>query len=141
MPLVLFFFNFLFFRIMTAAMFDDPMTIWASAISAIVVTALIVFAIPFGIQFSLTVQSGVETFDTMKLIAVVVITAAISCVAAYLIALGFSEQLYNDISRWRRYRDLFEQDLFWFCTVISVPVVMQLGVQFWRLKKGIQPDL
>jgi hypothetical protein len=118
---------------MSAAMFDDPLTIWATAISSIVVSGIVAFAGPTGILFSYEIHEGQERFRSERLVAVIVGSCVVSCIASYLIALGFSERLYRDISGWSRYRDFWEQDLFWFCVMISIPVVSYLTMMFWKI--------
>ena len=49
MAIIFVFFNFLFYRIVSAAMFDDALTIWASAITAIIVTMLMALAGPIAL--------------------------------------------------------------------------------------------
>ncbi len=51
MPLFLVFFLFLFYRILSAAMFDDPLTLWASALTAIVVTVVLLVGGGIGMAF------------------------------------------------------------------------------------------
>ena len=123
---------FLFFRILSAAMFDDPLTIWASALSAIVVTIIMAVAGPFGIAAAYTEINGKERLRIERLRAVAMVSCAAGIIAAYLIALGFSERLYRDISRWPSYREFWEQDLFWFGAMISIPVVSHLSWFYWK---------
>lgn len=127
------FFNFLFFRILSAAMFDDPLTIWASVLIAIVVTVIMAFAGPIGILASYENIDGAEKLSIGRLVLVALGACLASCLVSYLIVLGFSARLYDDISDWRRYRDFWEQDLFWFCIMISIPVIGHLGVMFRTL--------
>jgi len=114
-------------------MFDDPLTIWATAISAIVVSGIMAFAGPAGILFSYEINEGQERFRPERLAAVIVGSSVVSCIASYLIALGFSERLFYDISHWRSRHDFWEQDLFWFCVMISIPVVSYLTMMFWKI--------
>lgn len=134
MIVILAIFNFLFFRILSSAMFDDPLTIWASALTAIVVTTILAFAGPVGVAFSYEKTESGEQLKSINLIGVVVAASIVSCLTAYLIALGFSERLFKDLSYWSRYREFWEQDLFWFCIMISIPVVVQLTIFFYKLK-------
>lgn len=134
MALIFAFFNFLFFKIMSAAMFDDPMTIWASALTAIVVTMFVTFSVPLGAVYAFKEIEGREQLNPIRFIGVVIATCIASCVAGYLIVLGFSESLHRDVSRWRSYYDFWEQDLFWFCIMISIPVVVHLAIMFRQLR-------
>jgi len=121
---------------MSAALFDDPLTIWATAITSIVVTAIMFFAIPIGIMLSYEEKSGKEYLRVEKLFCIFVATCFSACLAAYLISLGFSQRLFDDISDWRRSRDFFEQDLIWFCVMIVIPVFVHF-VSTFRNFRGV----
>lgn len=133
MAVIFAFFNFLFFKIMSAAMFDDPMTIWASALTAIVVAMFSTFSVPLGAVYAFKDTEGKEQLNPMRFVGLVIATCIASCIAGYLIVLGFSQSLYRDVSRWSSYHDFWEQDLFWFCIMISIPVVVHLVTIFRQL--------
>ena len=135
MVFIFVFFNFLFYRIMSAALFDTPLTIWATALTSIVITLFLAFSGPVSILLSYEERDGRDRLRVEKLFCVFVAVCAVSCLAAYLIALGFSQRLYDDISYWRRYRDFWEQDLFWFCVMISIPVVVHLTLLLRQLRR------
>ena len=136
MWLIFTFFNFLFYRIMSAAMFDDPLTIWACALTAIVVTLIVSFGGALGVIWASTDEKGepIQPYP-LETITVFVGLPAACCLIAYLIALGFSDRLYRDISRWSSYEEFYEQDLVWFCVMISIPVLVQLFIIFREFRK------
>jgi len=121
---------------MSAALFDAPLTIWATALTSIVITLIMAFVGPVSILLAYEEKDGRDRLRVEKLFCVFVAACAVCCLAAYLIALGFSQRLYDDISDWRRYRDIWEQDLFWFCIMILIPVVVHLTLLL-RQMKGI----
>jgi H+/Cl- antiporter ClcA len=92
------------------------------------------FAGPLGVAFAYEEAESGERLKPANLIGVVIAACIVSCLAAYLITLGFSEPLYKDLSYWNRYRNLWEQEIFWFCIMISIPVVAQLSIFFYKLK-------
>jgi hypothetical protein len=138
MALAFAFFCFLFYRIMSSAMFADPLTIWASALSAVTTTIIVVLSAPLGIAWAYNeIDDGPKRLRIARLAMALVAAAAVSCLSCYLIALGFSDRLYQDLSYWSSRRTLLEQDLFWFCVMISIPVVVHMMVVF-RFASGIR---
>lgn len=136
MLFVMVFFNFLFFRIMSAAMFDDPLTIWATALTAICVAFVQAIAGPVATAYAMSDEPDQWKPEYYLSVSLVVIAACgVACLAAYLISLGFSDRLYQDISNWRYRRDLWEQDIFWFCVMISIPVFVHAVLYFRVLNK------
>ena len=137
MAIVFVFVNFLFYKILSTALFDDSLTIWASAITAIIVTLIVAYSGAFGFIFSSKeVSDGKTGLDPLRVGLIIVGACILSSIAGYLVALGFSDRLYSDISRWTRYRDFWEQDLVWFCIMISIPVIVQLCLFFWKISKA-----
>ena len=135
MAIVFVFFTFLFYRIMSAALFYDPLTIWGSALIAIVVTIFLTLAGPAAAVFSYVVSEGRRRVRPLRFSGVVIAGCATSCLAGYLIAFGFSERLYQDISHWSRYDEFWEQDLFCFLVMISIPVVVHMIILLRQFKE------
>jgi len=137
MAIIFIFFNFLFYKILSSAMFDYSLTIWASALTAIVVGIITVFSGVFGTVYSFRENEDGLEFAPERAIAIMIGASIVCSFAGYLIALGFSERFYREISHWSSYRSVgfWEQDLFWFCIMISIPVISQLSLVFWRLHK------
>lgn len=135
MLLIMLFFNFMFYRIMSAAMFDDPLTIWATALTAICVVMVQAFLGPIGLLYATDGEDGDERTSYLRLSGIVVVACSLSCIVAYLIALGFSARLFDDISYWQYRREFWEQDIFWFCIMISIPVFVHAVSFFCRLSK------
>ena len=94
--LVFTFFNFLFYRIMTAGMFDDPMSIIACLLVAGVNGFIVFFGTAFGVARAATPTPSDPLAYSMPMavVSLVAIIAA-SFGAAWLIALGFSEEFYK----------------------------------------------
>jgi len=129
-------FNFLFYRIMSSALFDDPMTLWACAISAILTTAISAYASITGLLWAGSEdETGNFSVSLPKYLVVALVAAASASLAAYLITLGFSKNLYDDISRWSYRDEFYETDWFWFVVMISIPVVSYMAL-FYRNLKG-----
>lgn len=80
---------------------------------------------------------GPNAPDTLKYAFVVVAVCAVSCLAAYLITLGFSQSLYKEISHWSRFKDPIEQDAVWFFVMITIPLVVQMTLYYWQATKQL----
>ena len=136
MPLIFAAFNFLFYRIMSAAMFDDPMTLWACGISAIISTLIAFYAGVVGLIWAGSEnEEGQFSINSAKYAVLSLAAAGTASLAAYLVALGFSAKLYRDISRWSYRDEFYETDWFWFVVMISIPVIVHLAL-FYRNLKG-----
>lgn len=135
MAIVMAFIYFLFYRIVSAAMFDDPLSLWACALTSIVVVITIAVGTTAGYLLAVDIRDGQERVRPFVLLMCSVPTSIASCIAAYLIALGFSASLYQDISRFRNYRAIYEQDIFWFCCMIAIPIFVHFITQTLLLKR------
>ena len=135
MVIVLAIFGFLFYRIMSAAMFDDPMTIWACIICALISTGIAAYAGVVGLLWAGDEKpTGEFKLNGFKFLCVTVAACLIASIAAYLIVLGFSQRLFDDISRWSYRDEFYETDWFWFVVMISIPLVVHLALFYKNLK-------
>jgi len=131
------FFAFLFYRIMTAAMFDDPMSIIACLLAAVVNTAMLFFgtAVAAGWAADGTDPDGIG-FNLWKALLGLASVVGVSFGAAWLISLGFSEEFYREISRSGYYRqEFYEQNWFWFFIVIAIPSIVHYGLIMNSLRR------
>ena len=132
-PIAWGFFSFLFYRIMTAAMFSDPMSIIGSALCGLLTTViLMVTTVYYGFALGRSVaqeERGGSALWLRGTMFLPMIVAAMSNLAAgFLISLGFSERLYNDITRYSSYRDWIQQDWFWFVLIMLIPIISHFFV-------------
>lgn len=137
MAVFLVFFNFLFYRIVSAAMFDVPLTIWASVLIAISSTLISAYSGVLGAIYGFGKEDAADVYVLEKLAVVTLGACFLACLSSYLITLGFSSKLFEDISDWHSYRDLFEQDLVWFCIMIAIPVFTHLVFFFRKMRKYV----
>lgn len=119
--------TFLFYRIITAGIFDFPLSILACMIGALL-TALImqvfsgVMATRLGkLAFDRAVKNSQETVVEILLIPLAVCIAA-NFAQLYLIALGFSDRFFEELEIGYR-ESYYETNLFWFFIVSAMPIV------------------
>ena len=131
------FFIFLFYRIMTAAMFDDPMSIIACLLAASVNSAIALFGTGFAAVWALNQRDDKDPqLMVMKAIFGCLVVVALSFAAAWLISLGFSERFYERVSHVRNFRrEFYEQDWFWFLVVVAIPTTVHYAITFNTLRK------
>ncbi len=118
---------FLFYRIMTAGIFDFPLSILACIIGALL-SALImqvfsgVMAARLGkLAFERTMKNSQESVIEITLLPLVVCIAA-NFAQLYLIALGFSDRFFEALEIGYR-ESFYETNLFWFFMVSATPIV------------------
>ena len=131
------FFIFLFYRIMTAAMFDVPMSIIACLLAALVNSAIALFGTGLALVWALDQQKGKDPgLAILKAIFGCLVVVALSFAAAWLISLGFSERFYEKVSHARYYRQApFEQNWFWFLIIVAIPTIVHYVINFNALRK------
>ena len=129
---------FLFYRIITAGMFDFPLSIVACMIGALL-SALImqvftgVMAARLGkLAFERTMKNGQESVFEVTLLPLVACIAA-NFVQLYLIALGFSDQFFDELAIGYR-ESFYETNLFWFFMVSATPIVSYATFFLSRLR-------
>jgi hypothetical protein len=127
---------FLFYRIVTAAFFDEPLSILACLIGGIISAV-----VAFGYSIFSGVAVGKLAFSrrfhrsrktVLEAIAVPLVVSVVTNVGQlYLVSLGFSERFFQQIHR-SGYRDEFyETNLFWFIVVGAIPLALLAAIIAW----------